>query len=77
MLLLERTSQHQLVYGNEVIVFSVRRQPTRTVQRVAIHVEPDGRVLVDAPDTAPLVDVLEAVKKRSRWISHHLGFIRK
>ena len=72
MLLLERTSQHQLVYGNEVIVFSVRRQPTRTVQRVAIHVEPDGRVLVDAPDTAPLVDVLAAVKKRSRWISHHL-----
>ena len=56
MLLLERTSQHQLVYGNEVIVFSVRPQPTRTVQRVAIHVEPDGRVLVDAPDTAPLVD---------------------
>ena len=73
MPLLERTSQHRLTYGDEVIVFSVRRQPSRTVQRIAIHVEPDGRVLVDAPDTAPLADVLAAVKKRSRWISQHVG----
>lgn len=73
MPLLERTSQHRLTYGDEVIVFSVRGQPSRTVQRIAIHVEPDGRVLVDAPDTAPLADVLAAVKKRSRWISQHVG----
>ena len=34
--------------------------------------EPDGHVLVDAPDAAPLADVLAAVKKRSRWISQHV-----
>jgi len=72
-LALESASRHRFAYGDEVIDFSLRRQPSRTVPRVAIHVEPDGRVLVDAPNTAPLADVLTAVKKRSRWISQHVG----
>ena len=69
----ERASQHRFTYGDEVIVFSLRRQRSRTVTRVSIHVEPDARVLVDAPDTAPLADVMAAVKKRARWISQHMG----
>lgn len=72
----ERVSQHRIAYGDEVIVFSLRRQPSRAETRVAIHVEPDGRVLVDAPDAAPLVDVLTAVKKRARWISQHVEAAR-
>jgi predicted metal-dependent hydrolase len=72
----ERTSQHRFAYGDEVIAFSLRRQSSRTVTRVAIHVEPDARVLVDAPDNAPLTDVLTAVKKRARWISQHVGAAR-
>lgn len=56
-----------------MIAFSLRRQASRTVTRVAIHVKPDATVLVDAPDTAPLADVLTAVKKRARWISQHVG----
>jgi predicted metal-dependent hydrolase len=72
----ESVSQHRIAYGDEVIAFSLRRQQSRTVTRVAIHVEPDARVLVDAPDTAPLPDVLAAVKKRARWISQHLHAIR-
>lgn len=68
----ERTSQHRVVYGDEIIAFSLRRQPSRTASRLAIHVEPDGRVLVDAPDSAILADVLKAVKIRSRWISQHV-----
>ena len=68
----ERASQHRFAYGDEVIAFSLRRQSSRTVTRVAIHVEPDAHVLVDAPDTAPLTDVLAAVKKRARWISQHV-----
>lgn len=73
MLVTERASQHRFAYGDEVIAFSLRRQTSRTVARVAIHVEPDARVLVDAPDAAPLADVLAAVKKRARWISQHVG----
>lgn len=68
----ERVSQHCIAYGDEVIAFSLRRQPSRTVMRIAIHVEPDARVLVDASETAPLADVLAAVKKRARWISLHV-----
>lgn len=69
---IERASQHRFVYGDEVIAFSLRRQSSRTVTRVAIHVDPDAHVLVDAPDTASLADVLAAVKKRARWISQHV-----
>lgn len=72
----EPVSQHRIAYGDEVIAFSLRRQPSRTVTRVAIHVEPDARVLVDAPDTARLVDVMTAVKKRARWISQHVDAAR-
>lgn len=69
----ERATRHRIAYGDEVIIFSLRRQPSRTVARIAIHVDPDARVWVDAPDAAPLADVLAAVKKRARWISQHVG----
>lgn len=70
---LNSASAHRLAYGEETIAFRLRRQPSRTVPRIAIHVEPDGRVLVDAPEAAALIDVMEAVKKRSRWISQHVA----
>lgn len=72
----ECAPQQRFAYGDEVIVFSLRRQSSRTVARVTIHVEPDARVLVDAPDAAPLADVLAAVKKRARWISQHVSAAR-
>lgn len=65
--------QHRVAYGDEQIVFTLRRQPARVVPRIAIHVEPDGRVEVDAPPSTPLADVLAAVRKRSRWISQHVS----
>jgi predicted metal-dependent hydrolase len=66
-------TQHHVVYGDEKISFTLRRQPSRVVPRIAIHVEPDGRVQVDSPSDAPLANVLAAVKKRSRWISQHVS----
>jgi predicted metal-dependent hydrolase len=65
--------QHRVAYGDEQIAFTLRRQATRVVSRVAIHVEPDGRVEVDAPPATPLAEVLAAVRKRSRWISQHVA----
>ncbi|MCK6402211.1 MAG: M48 family metallopeptidase [Sphaerotilus natans subsp. sulfidivorans] len=65
--------QHRVTYGDEQIAFTLRRQTERVVSRVAIHVEPDGRVQVDAPPSASLADVLAAVRKRSRWISQHVA----
>lgn len=72
-----RLTQHSVQYGEELIRFSLRRQSSRTVQRLAIHVEPDGRVLVDAPEATPLDAVLTAVKKRSRWICQHVDAARE
>jgi len=65
-------SKHRVAYGSEQIVFSLIRQPSRVASRIAIHVEPDGQVRVDAPNSAPLDQVLAEVKKRSRWISQHV-----
>lgn len=73
MALQDSKTQHYVAYGNEEIRFTLRRQPSRVVPRIAIHVEPDGRVQVDAPSEALLADVLAAVKKRSRWISQHVS----
>ena len=67
---------HRVAYGDEHIVFTLRRQPSRVLPRIAIHVEPDGRVEVDAPSSTPLADVLAAVRKRSRWISQHVSAAR-
>jgi predicted metal-dependent hydrolase len=64
---------HRVTYGSEQIVFNLRRQPSRVVSRIAIHVEPDGRVQVDASRAAPLAEVLSAVRKRSRWIRQHVN----
>ncbi|WP_242404624.1 M48 family metallopeptidase [Janthinobacterium agaricidamnosum] len=70
-------TQHSIHYGEELIRFSLRRQPLRTAQRLAIHVEPDGSVLVDAPESSSLESVLIAVKKRVRWISEHVAAARE
>ena len=77
MLMSDQLTKHSVQYGAELIRFGLRRQPSRTVQRVAIHVEPDGSVLVDAPEATPIDTVLTAVKKRSRWISQHVGAARE
>lgn len=70
---METATEHSVAYGTEEIAFTLRRQSSRIVPRIAIHVEPDGRVQVDAPSEAPLAQVLAAVKKRSRWICQHVN----
>lgn len=62
-------------YGEELIRYAVRRQPERKSRRVAIHVEPDGRVLVDAPEGASDLQIRTAVAARARWIHNHVTAI--
>lgn len=69
--------EQRIRYGDEIIRFRVRVQPDRRLPRVAIHVEPDGRVLVDAPSGATQASVLAAVRKRSLWISRHVEAARE
>lgn len=63
-------------YGDEVIAVQVRPQARRAQQRLAIHVEPDGRVLVDAPLGASAEQVLAGVKRRVGWIGRQLAELR-
>lgn len=65
-------SEHRIRYGDQIIRFDLRVQAEREVQRLSIHVEPNGRVLVDAPPGVAHAAVLAAVRKRSRWISQHV-----
>ncbi|WP_354353135.1 M48 family metallopeptidase [Variovorax boronicumulans] len=71
-----RESRHSFLYGDTRIQFTLRRQLERKMKRVAIHIEPDGRVAVDAPPEAAYALILAAVKKRARWIARHLTEIR-
>ena len=63
-------------YGDTSISYSIRRRPDRKSGRIAIHVEPDGRVLVDAPETASVAQIRTAVAARARWIHNHVAAIR-
>lgn len=65
-------------YGSEVVHFAVRRQPQRRNNSIAIHVEPEGTVLVDAPVDASRAAIFAAVRKRAHWIQGHVaGFLRR
>ncbi len=64
-------------YGGELIRYSIRRRPGRKSGRAAIHVDPDGRVLVDAPDGASDKQIRAAVAARARWIHGHVTTIRR
>lgn len=63
-------------YGGELVHYSVRRRSGRKSGRAAIHVEPDGRVLVDVPDGASDRQIRAAVAARARWIHGHVSAIR-
>ncbi|VTU41311.1 hypothetical protein H4CHR_06046 [Variovorax sp. PBS-H4] len=65
-----------LRYGDERIAFSVRVHPVRRAQRMAIHVEPDGRVVVDVSEQTPDAVVQAAVQRRARWISAQVAAAR-
>ena len=73
----ERDKERGVHYGEELIHYTVRRRPERKSTRVAIHVEPDGRVLVDAPENASDKQVRTADIARARWIYGHLAVIRR
>lgn len=60
-------------YGEEVIRYRIRRPATRRSARVAIHVDADGRVFVDAPEVATDAQVMRAVSRRTGWIFEHVS----
>ncbi len=55
----------EIRFGSETVSFTVNWRPRKTL---AIHVYPDGRVVVDAPETASVEQVQAKVMKRAAWI---------
>lgn len=63
-------------YGSERIEFT-RQLRSNSINRVLIKVRPDCKVVVNAPAKASNQDVIDAVKKRSRWIYTRLKKFRE
>lgn len=64
-------THHSVPYGDQRIAFSLRWQP-RLKGRVAVHVMPDGAVVVDAPPGSELQEVKQAVRQRAPWVWRQL-----
>lgn len=63
-------------YGDELIAFErLPRESDRP--RILVKVHPDCRVQVRAPGSASDTEVIEAVRKRARWIFNHLKAFRE
>jgi predicted metal-dependent hydrolase len=57
--------KQSVLFGQTVIAYSVNACDRKTL---AIHVYPDGQVVVDAPMTASDEAIAEKIKKRAFWI---------
>jgi predicted metal-dependent hydrolase len=66
----------QFRYGETVIAYCISRLEMSS-PRVRIQVEPDGRVVVQAPKNSSDATIGDVVKRRSRWIHGHLRSISK
>lgn len=60
-----------LTYGDQRIPYQVAFDENRST-RVAIHVNPDGSVSVDAPYGFNETAIRNAVQKRARWVANHV-----
>lgn len=64
--------QRSIQYGDARIALTVSFAPI-ALKRVAISVLPDGQVEVLAPEGSSLEEVMQAVRKRLRWIWRRLA----
>lgn len=64
-----------ITYGGRRLPYRLNVDPNRQ-SRVAIHVEPNGDVVVDAPQDASETDIQKAVHKRARWVFSQVGKAR-
>lgn len=63
---------YRVSYGDDTLVFSVSYRE-HLAGKVRIHVEPDRRIVVDAPPHTPMPEIKQAVLKRARWVRNQLA----
>jgi predicted metal-dependent hydrolase len=69
-------TQQSIRYGTKEISYQVCFLTSKT-GKIAIHIQPDGTIQVDAPFGSDLRVVKQAVQKRARWLVQHLSRIRE
>ncbi len=67
---------HTINYGDRLIRFTVFRKPT-IHNKIAIHVQPDARVIVDAPSESGIAEIKRAVTKRAAWVTKNVANTEK
>ena len=65
------TKSFVLIYGDARLPYEVNEDSGRST-RLAIHVDPDGTISVDAPPGFSDDAIKSAVQKRARWITAHV-----
>lgn len=65
---------YSIRYGEQVVAFELTYSRRKTMQ---IAVYPDGKVVVKAPEGAPLDKVKNRVRRRSRWIKKQLDYFQQ
>ncbi len=69
-----KTLPYSIRYGEQVVAFELTYSHRKTMQ---IAVYPDGKVVVKAPEGAPLEDVKKRVLRRGRWIKKQLDYFQQ
>jgi len=69
----QELTYHTINYGTQQIAFSLTYSDRKTL---GIHVYPDAKVKVVAPNDADLEKIFAKVKKRARWITQQQRFFQ-
>ena len=59
---------NQVIYGNQILDFRVRYLDGIN-RKVAIHVQPDQQIIIDAPPGTTTNIIKQALLKRARWVT--------
>lgn len=59
---------NQVIYGDQALNFRVRYLESIR-SKVAIHVQPDQQIVIDAPPGTTIRDIKQALLKRARWVN--------
>lgn len=68
---------YQTRYGERTFSYHLCYLPEHKKATIRVHVQPNGVVQVDAPESAQLPEIKAAVQRRARWILKHLDGIEE
>lgn len=73
----EAPPEYGVRYGDREFRYHLCHLPGHKKASIRVHVHPNGRVQVDAPESAGLSEIKAAVQRRARWVLKHLDEIEE